>query len=122
MDIFKEIQDVLTEILDIEEEEITTETYLVRELDAESIDFLEIAVQLNSKFNVDISDDEAFLRKLRLHLDEAEEAGKDISAFLAEKYPFLSPERISEIMADLDGGPALKVKDVISYINWKLGK
>ena len=119
MDIFRKIKEILTELLDIEEEEITPETYIVRDLGAESIDFLELAVALNSRFKIKIDDDEIFLGKLRLYLTEAEHEKKDVLLYLAGKFPFLSVKRIKEITADLDGGPVLKVKDLISYVSWR---
>ncbi len=104
------------EILDIEEEEITPETYVVRELDAESIDLLELAVELNAKFNIDINDDDIFLKTLRLYLAEAREAKKNPAQLLALKYPHISPARIKEILKDLEDGPVLKVKDLRDYV------
>lgn len=122
MDIFREIKEILTEILDVEASDITPETYLIRDLDAESIDLLELAVVLNSRFNVDIKDDEIFLRKLRLYIAEAEEQGKDVPRYLMEKTPFLTRGRLEAIIADLEGGPVLKVEDLVSYVAWQIKK
>lgn len=119
MDIFGEIKKILTEILDIEDMAITENTYVIRELGAESIDLLELAVALNSIFNVDIKDDEIFLRTFRLYITEAKESGKDIVQYLLHKFPFLVKSRIEEILSDLEGGPALKVEDLISYVSWQ---
>jgi len=119
MDIFGEIKEILTEILDIEDLAITENTYVIRELGAESIDLLELAVALNSRFNVDIKDDEIFLRTLRLYITEAKEHGKDIMQYLLHKFPFLAESRIEEILSDLEGGPVLKVEDLVSYVSWR---
>ena len=116
MDIFKEITEILTEILDIENHNITPETYIIRELGVESIDFLELAVALNSRFKIDVNDDEIFLKKLRQYITEAEQQDKDILQYLAEKLPFLMRKRLEEIIADLESGPTLKVNDLISYV------
>ena len=116
MDILEEITEILTEILDIENHNISPETYLIRELGAESIDLLELAVALNSRFNIDVNDDEIFLRKLRQYITEAEQQNKDILQYLAEKIPFLMRKRLEEIITDLEGGPTLKVKDLIAYV------
>ena len=122
MDAFHEIKNVIMEILDVEEDQILPETYLIRELGAESIDLLELAVSLNTVFKKEIIDDDIFLRKLRPYLDEAEEIGQDKSAYLAEKYSFLGHARIKEILGELGGGPVLKVKDLVSYINYEKRK
>lgn len=118
MDAFHEIKNVIMEILDVEEDQISPETYLIRELGAESIDLLELAVSLNTVFKKEIIDDDLFLRKLRLYLDEANEAGQDELSYLAGKYPFLEHSRIREIRGELGGGPVLKVKDLVSYVHY----
>ncbi|MBW2737904.1 MAG: acyl carrier protein [Deltaproteobacteria bacterium] len=116
MDILEEIKKILVEILDIENDIITPETYLIRKLGAESIDLLELAVAINSRFNIDVNDDEIFLRKLRQYITEAEQQNKNILQYLAKNLPFLSRKRLEEIIADLEGGPTLKVKDLIAYV------
>ncbi len=120
MTILKTIQKDLADLLDIEEDEITPEAYVVRDLDAESIDLLEMAVALNTSFGVEINDDEVFLRLLRDFLAEAAEAEENPAEYLEKKYSFLTRERIEEILSDLDAGPVLKVKDMASYIEWKI--
>ena len=119
MEILHKIQEILAEILDIENQEITPETYVIRELDAESIDLLELAVALNSKFNIEVKDDELFLRTFRFYMTEAEEQGSDTVQYLVGKFTFLTKKRVEEIISDLEGGPTLKVKDLISYVSWR---
>lgn len=116
MDILEEITKILADILDIEGREITPETYLIRELGAESIDLLELSVAINARFQIEVNDDELFLRTMRLHLRTAAEEGKDAVGYLAEKYPALTVARVAEILADMGGGSVLRVKDIISYI------
>ena len=61
MEILGGVKEILADILDIEEQEITAETYIVRELGAESIDLLELAISLNARFKVEVNDGEIFL-------------------------------------------------------------
>ena len=119
MDTLEKIKTILIDILDIEEDQITPETYLIRDLGAESIDLLELAVSLNSAFKIKIIDDEIFLNKLRLYLNEAEEKKENSVLFIAKKYPFLSKDRITEILNDINKGPALKIKDLENYVLFK---
>ncbi|MBW1898408.1 MAG: hypothetical protein JRI61_05030 [Deltaproteobacteria bacterium] len=119
MDAFHEIKNVIIEILDVEEDQILPETYLIRDLGAESIDLLELAVSLNTVFKKEIIDDDIFLFKLRPYTEDAEEIGREKSAYLAEKYPFLEHDRIRDVLGELGGGPVLKVKDLVSYINYE---
>ncbi len=119
MDIRNTIKSYLSEILDVDRETITEETYLIRDLGVESIDFLELAVALSGAFQIEVDDEEIFLLDLRLHLETAGET-TDKTALLAEKYPFLDADRIAEILKDLDQGPVLKVKDLVSYVTYHL--
>lgn len=119
MNVLDKVTGTLADILDIEAHTIDSETYLIRELDAESIDLLELAVTLNSEFQIEIDDDEIFLKMLRIYLDEPKKTPDDMQEYLMEKYPYLSGARIQEMLKDLSNGPVLKVKDLISYINWK---
>jgi acyl carrier protein len=120
MDTFAEIKKILVELLDLEDREISPETYLIQELGAESIDLLELAVTINSRFKITVKDDEVFLTRFRLYLTEAEQQGKDSAPYVAKKYPFLTHGRIAEIIAHIDEGPQLKIKDLISYIAYRL--
>ncbi len=120
MDILNGIKELLADILDIEAQEITPETYIVRELDAESIDLLELAVSLNARFKVEVNDGEIFLSRLRVYVTEAEEQGQDLVQYLSERLPFLSKSRIEAIISDLEGGPTLKVDDLVCYVAWQL--
>lgn len=119
MNIYSKVVDALADILDVDKNGISTETYLIRDLEAESIDLLELAVTLNSEFKIDIDDDEMFLRTLRIYLDDPKETPEDMAEYLSEKYPYLTRDRVREILNDLNQGPVLKVKDLISYIKWK---
>jgi len=121
MDTLFEIRTSLGEILDIAAGEITPETYVVRDLGAESIDLLELSVALNSRFRVEVNEDEVFLRTLRVFLNEAKENEQDPLDYLQRKYPFLGEGRVGELLVDIDGGPVLKVKDLIAYVSWRLG-
>jgi acyl carrier protein len=119
MDVFDEIRESLSEILDLDGNEITPETYIMRDLEAESIDLLELSVALNSRFKVEINDDQVFLRTLRVCLNKVNGNGGRLEG-LSRAFPFLDGERIGEILTDLDGGPVLKVKDLMAYIQWRM--
>jgi acyl carrier protein len=116
MDILDTLRELITDIMDVEGETLTEETYLVRELGAESIDLLELSVSINHHFHIAVKDDDIFLRNFRLFLVEAERLGKEPVTYLAERFPFLSSARIVNIIADLEAGPALRIKDLVSYI------
>jgi acyl carrier protein len=116
MNTLEEIKKIIIDLLDLEEDTITPETYLIKELGAESIDLLELAVAIHSRFKISVKDDNIFLTRFRLYLTEAASQEKDMAPYLAGKYPHLSEERIADIIAHISEGPQLKIKDLISYI------
>lgn len=117
-----QLDELLRDILDVESRDISPETYLIRDLNAESIDLMELAVTMSSRFRISVEEDQVFLRSLRKYLSEAETQHLDKQSFLKEKYPFLSQERIREILSDLQGGPVLKIKDLDMYIDYYIPK
>ena len=112
------MSEILSDILDVSPEEVQPETYLVRELGAESIDLMELAVTLNNQFSISVDEDHIFLKSLREHITSAKEENRDVEETLKETYPFLSQDRVQEILSDLDGGPVLKVKDLDMYVDF----
>jgi acyl carrier protein len=119
MDVLAELKKILEGLLDLEDREITPETLLIQDLGAESIDLLELAVTINSRFKIAVKDDEIFLTRFRLYSREAKQQGKDAINYLAGRYPFLDGDRIAEIMAHIKEGPQLKIKDLISYVTYR---
>lgn len=120
MGVFDDIREILMELLDVEAEEIRAQSYLVRDLGVESIDFLELAVALNQRFHIEVHDDTVFLRNLRLHLSKASQGNADDLEYLKGAYGFLAEQRLREILSDLDGGPVIQVRDLVEYVQWKM--
>ena len=112
MDIFTEIKSILMEILDLEGQAITPESLLMQELGAESIDLLELAAALNARFKIEVREEDIFLRNTGVRSGES--------------IPFLTAERLRELAADhadsQAGGPAVRVKDLVSYVAWQQKK
>jgi len=122
MDTFREIKNILTELLDLEDTDITPDTYMIKDLGAESIDLLELAVAINSRFAISVKDDEIFLTRFRQYLKEAEELKTNPVSYLEGKYPFLTKGRIEEIASRTSEGPQLKVEDLMAYVTFHFGK
>jgi len=116
-DIYTAISEILVEILDIDPEEVTPETYLIQDLGVESIDLMELALSLNERFNITVDEELIFLKSLRPVIEKAREEQKDAPALVVEKFSFLSSKRTFEILEDLKDGPVLKVKDLVQYIS-----
>ncbi|HET6459393.1 MAG TPA: phosphopantetheine-binding protein [Syntrophales bacterium] len=119
MGVFAELKKILEELLDLDDRELTPETLLIQDLGAESIDLLELAVTINSRFKIAVKDDEIFLTRFGLYLTDARKQGRDLVHYLAGRYPFLGEDRIAEIMAHIKEGPQLKIRDLVSYITYQ---
>ena len=109
------ITGILADILDLDPARITPETYVVRDLRAESIDLLEIGVAMQHRLDMEVDDDTLFLKNMRQVLARAVKAGKPTEEAMAAEYPHLDRARIAEILGDREAGPVIKVRDLAAY-------
>ncbi|MBU4301395.1 MAG: acyl carrier protein [Actinobacteria bacterium] len=58
MPVFEEVRAVIAEVLGVEEDKIGATTGLVAELDADSLDIVEIDGILEEKYGIEITDDD----------------------------------------------------------------
>jgi len=122
MDIEASLKEIIGEIMDIDPENIHPDTYLIRDLNMESIDLLELGVSINHTFKIEVDEDVAFLKDLRFNLDKLKNNSNLQGKSLLKIYPHLAIDRAEEILQDLDNGPVLKFKDVVSYIEFMKNK
>lgn len=64
------VKEILLDMLDVSEEEIIPNASLINDLDASSVDLVEIIAELENEYDIDISDeDAASLRNVQNILD-----------------------------------------------------
>lgn len=57
-EIFAKVKELIVEQLDVEEDMITSDTSLTDDLDADSLDIVELMMAIEEEFNIEISDDD----------------------------------------------------------------
>ena len=58
-EVFERVKEVLTEQLGVDENEVTEEASFQEDLDADSLDLVELIMELDDQFGIKISDDDA---------------------------------------------------------------
>ncbi|HLQ73916.1 MAG TPA: acyl carrier protein [Bacillota bacterium] len=58
-DVFERVKDIIVDQLDVEEEQVTLEASFADDLDADSLDVVELVMELEDEFDMEIADEEA---------------------------------------------------------------
>lgn len=59
MEIFEKVKEIMAEQLDINPEEITEDTSFINDLEADSLDIVELIMALEEEFDTEIPDEDA---------------------------------------------------------------
>jgi len=57
--IFEKVRDIIAEQLDVDKDSITLETNLMKDLEADSLDAVEIIMAIEEEFDIEIPDEQA---------------------------------------------------------------
>ncbi len=126
-DIFESVQVMLAEALGTDEEEITPEASLTRDLGAESIDFLDIVFRLEKKFSTSdrpfkIEQGELFPDNLMENPEWVRE-GKLTDAgmtMLRERMPHVDFEQFDEDRDANKASEVFTVQSIVDFVGRKL--
>lgn len=58
-DVFDRVKDIIVEQLDVDESQVTMEASFAEDLDADSLDVVELVMELEDEFDLEIADEEA---------------------------------------------------------------
>lgn len=56
---FEKIREIIMEQLNVEKEAVTLETHLMKDLEADSLDAVEIIMAIEDEFEIEVPDDDA---------------------------------------------------------------
>lgn len=123
-EIFAKVQEALIDALGVEDDEVTPEATLQGDLDAESIDFLDIVFRLEKAFNIKIERGELFPEDILTDTAYVEDGkvNADGVAKLKERMPFAD---LSAFEADPQVqklGKQLTVQDMCGFVEHKLAQ
>ena len=121
-EIFAKVQEALVDALGVEEDEVTPEATLQGDLDAESIDFLDIVFRLEKSFGIKIERGELFPEDILTNNEyvsdgKVNEAGM---AKLKERMPFANLEQFEADPQVQKLGKQLTVEDMCNFVDHKL--
>jgi len=122
-EIFEKVQEVLTDALGVDDDEVTEEATLMGDLGAESIDFLDIVFRLEKAFDIKIAREDLFPAESIMNNDELVHDGKFTEKGLQELRDKMPHTDISDFEKDPDInklGDLFTVKAIINYLEGKL--
>ena len=121
-EIFEKVQEALVDALGVDEEEVTPEATLQGDLDAESIDFLDIVFRLEKAFDIKIDRGELFPEDILTNTDYVQDGKVNAEGIsqLKERMPFadLSGFESNPVVQNL--GQQLTVRDMCKFVEHKL--
>jgi len=121
-EIFEKVREALVDALGVDDDEVISEATLQGDLDAESIDFLDIVFRLEKSFDIKIERGELFPEDILTDVEYVQE-GKVNEAGIAklkERMPFadLSKFEADPVVQNL--GQQLTVQDMCRFVELKL--
>jgi acyl carrier protein len=123
-EIFDKVREALVDALGVDDDEVTPEATLQGDLDAESIDFLDIVFRLEKAFDIKIERGELFPEDILTNTDYVQDGKVNATgiAKLKERMPFadLSKFEANPIVQNL--GQQLTVQDMCNFVAYKLSK
>lgn len=123
-EIFAKVREALVDALGVEDDEVTPEATLRGDLDAESIDFLDIVFRLEKAFDIKIERGELIPMDV-LENTEYVSDGKVNAAGLAklkERMPFADLSKFEANPNVTNLGDQLTVQDMVNFVEYKLQK
>lgn len=121
-EIFDKVREALVDALGVDDDEVTPEATLQGDLDAESIDFLDIVFRLEKSFDIKIERGELFPEDILTDTEYVQD-GKVNDAGIAklkERMPFADLTKFESEPIVQNLGQQLTVQDMCKFVAHKL--
>ena len=121
-EIFEKVQEVLVDALGVDDDEVTPEARLTKDLGAESIDFLDIVFKLEKAFGIKIATEDLFPKDILTDSQYVQD-GKVTASGLAELKKRMAWADLSKFEQNprvQDFGNLLTVSDLCRYVESKV--
>lgn len=112
---------IIMDALSIEDEEVTLESNIVDDLAAESIDFVDIAFNLEKEFGFKINPGDifpAFLKEVTI-FDENGKLTEEVKQNFKNDYSFISQEIVDTFEKEQDPNIFFTVQVIVDYVKYK---
>ena len=121
-EIFDKVREALVDALGVEEDEVTPEATLQGDLDAESIDFLDIVFRLEKSFDIKIERGELFPEDILTNTEYVQDGkvNSDGISRLKERMPFADLSKFEAEPTVQNLAQQLTVQDMCSFVEYKL--
>jgi len=121
-EIFDKVREALVDALGVDDDEVTAEATLQGDLDAESIDFLDIVFRLEKAFDIKIERGELFPEDILTNADYVQDGKVNEAGILKlrERMPFADLTKFEAEPVVQNLGQQLTVKDMCNFVAHKL--
>jgi acyl carrier protein len=122
--IFSKVREALVDALGVDEDEVTPEATLRGDLDAESIDFLDIVFRLEKAFDIKIERGELIPMDLLENAEYVSDGKVNAEGIkqLKARMPFADLSQFEANPNVQNLGEQLTVQDMVNFVEYKLKK
>ncbi|MCA9238109.1 MAG: acyl carrier protein [Planctomycetales bacterium] len=123
-EVFDKVREALVDALGVDDDDVTPEATLQGDLDAESIDFLDIVFRLEKAFDIKIERGELFPQDILENTDYVQDGQVNAEGIvkLKERMPFANLDEFEQNPVVQNLSQQLTVQDMCNFVEYKLAK
>lgn len=117
-DTFEKVKDILVDVLGVEDDEVTEDSNLIDDLAAESIDFVDIAYNIEQEYGQKVNPGNifpAFLQEGSVY-DDSGKLLPEVKEKFKTDFAYISDEDIAAFEKSRDPNIFFSVKNIVGFI------